>query len=46
MDIANGTSRRQPEITREEAYKERACEYFQYEKKKDPEAVFGPARKH
>ena len=29
MDIARLISRRQPEITREEAYEERECEYFQ-----------------
>lgn len=40
LDIGRGISRRQPEITREEAYKERECEHFGYEEKEDPEDVF------
>ena len=39
-DLARGISRKQPEITREDAYKERECEYFRFEKKKDPLHVF------
>jgi len=41
MDIARLISRRQPEITREEAYEERECGYFQRcDEEADKEFIF------